>query len=136
MGLVTKGRAVGRVHGLTALVASGRVWSLEGHVLLLDEDQGARRTIPPVGRRAAAAGAAGSGDLPACANTAELVGCRHGGMERGEVAHHAFVFILLVGMDSLCMLSEVVKARKLLRAVAGEGALAGVFPGEKSAVGI
>lgn len=34
-------------------------------------------------------------------------------MEGGEVAHHAFVLVLLVGMDGLCVLAEVVEAGEL-----------------------
>lgn len=50
-------------------------------------------------------------------------------MEGGEVAHHAFVLVLLVGMDGLGMLAEVVETRELLGAVASEGTLAGVLAG-------
>ena len=45
---------------------------------------------------------------------AGLVDCGHGGVEGGELAHHALVLILLVGMDSLGMLTEVVEAGELL----------------------
>jgi len=71
-----------------------------GDVLLFDENQRTRRTIT-IG---------GVGNFPSSTNTAELVGCRHAGMEGGKVAHHALVLILLVGMDGLCMLTKVVKA--------------------------
>ena len=30
-------------------------------------------------------------------------------MKSSKIAHHAFILILFVGMDSLCMLTEVVK---------------------------
>lgn len=56
-----------------------------------------------------------------------LVGGGHGSVEGGEVAHHALVLLLLVGVDGLGMLAEVVEARELLAAMAGEGALAGMF---------
>ena len=49
-------------------------------------------------------------------------------MEGGELAHHSFVFVLLVGMDSLRMLAEVIETRELFAAMAREGAFAGVFP--------
>ncbi len=48
-------------------------------------------------------------------------------MERSEVAHHALVLVVLVGMHGLRMLAQVVEARKLLAAVTRKGALAGVF---------
>jgi hypothetical protein len=73
------------------------------------------------------------GSLPDCTNTsataaAKLVGSGHGGMERSEVAHHALVVVLLVCMNSLCMLTKVVEAGKLLAAMAGEWAFSSVFP--------
>lgn len=49
-------------------------------------------------------------------------------MKRGEVAHHGLVLVLFVGVHGLSMLAEVVEARKLFGTVAGERALAGVFP--------
>ena len=49
-------------------------------------------------------------------------------MEGGEVAHHAFVLLLLVGVDGLCMLVEVVEAGELLGIVADKGAFASVLP--------
>lgn len=58
-----------------------------------------------------------------------LGGCGHGGMERGEVAHHLLVLVELVGVDGLRVLAQVVEARELLAAVAGERALASVFSG-------
>jgi len=48
-------------------------------------------------------------------------------MKSSKITHHAFILLLFVGMNSLCMLTEVVKARKLLGAVASKGALASVF---------
>ena len=56
-----------------------------------------------------------------------LVGGGHTGVEGGEVAHHALVLVLLVGVDGLGMLAEVVEARELLSTMAGERTLAGVF---------
>lgn len=49
-------------------------------------------------------------------------------MKRGEVAHHSFVLLLLVGVDGLRMLAEVVETRKLFGTVARKRALASVFP--------
>lgn len=76
---------------------------------------------------------------------------RQRSMERRKVTHHPLVEIGLVRMDRLSMLyrdqmllptrskantylAKVVETRKLLSAVAGKRALAGVFPGpaEKS----
>ena len=138
MGLVTKGRIVGRIHCLAAFVACGGVWSLMTHVLLLDEDQRSTRrsgrTIPPVGGNAGTA-VGEVGGLPAAGSTStttKLVGCGHAGMERREVAHHALVVVLLVCMNGLCMLTEVVEAGKLLGAVAGKGTLASVFPNDNN----
>lgn len=62
------------------------------------------------------------------AGVADLVGGGHGGVERGEVAHHALVLLLLVRVHRLRVLPQVVEPRELLPAVAGERALAGVFP--------
>lgn len=42
-----------------------------------------------------------------------LGGGGHGGVERGELAHHAFVLVLLVGMHGLGMLAQIVETRKL-----------------------
>ena len=61
------------------------------------------------------------------ASRADLVGGGHGGVEGRELAHHALVLVLLVGVHGLRMLAQVVKARKLLAAVAGERSLARVF---------
>jgi hypothetical protein len=59
---------------------------------------------------------------------AGLVGCGHGGVEGGELAHHPLVLLLLICMDCLCMLAQIVETRELLGAVASEGTLASVFP--------
>ena len=64
----------------------------------------------------------------AAATAAGLVGCCHGGVERGEVAHHLLVLVLLVGVDGLGVLAEVVETRELLAAVTAEGTFTGVFP--------
>lgn len=56
-----------------------------------------------------------------------LVGGGHGSVEGGELAHHAFVLVLLVGVDGLGVLSQVVEPGELLAAVTGEGPFAGVF---------
>ena len=45
---------------------------------------------------------------PACAWAAQLVSSSHGGMYSSEVAHHAFILLLLVSMYSLRVLTEVV----------------------------
>lgn len=56
-----------------------------------------------------------------------LVGRGHGRVQRGELAHHLLVRLLLVGVHGLRVLPQVVEARELLPAVARERALAGVF---------
>lgn len=52
-------------------------------------------------------------------------------MERGEITHHAFILVLLVSVDSLCVLTKVVKTRKLLAAVAAKRAFTRMFPSRK-----
>jgi hypothetical protein len=49
-------------------------------------------------------------------------------MKRGKITHHLLVLLLLISMDSLGMLTQVVKARKLLSAVTSERAFASMFP--------
>jgi len=61
------------------------------------------------------------------ANGRNFVSGGHGGMEGSEIAHHGFVLFLFVGMDGLCMLTEVVETRKLLGAVASKGTFARMF---------
>lgn len=53
---------------------------------------------------------------------------RHSGMQRGKVAHHLLVLILLIGMDSLSVLTQVIKPRELLATMTSERAFASVFP--------
>jgi hypothetical protein len=57
-----------------------------------------------------------------------LVGRGHGGMERGEVAHHALVLLLLICVHGLCVLAQIIEAGELLGAMAAKGAFARVFP--------
>ena len=52
-------------------------------------------------------------------------------MQRGELAHHTLVGILLVGMDSLGMLAQIIETRELLSTVAGERTFAGVLSVER-----
>lgn len=49
-------------------------------------------------------------------------------MQRGEVPHHAFVLVLLIGVDGLSVLAKVVETGELFGAVAGKRAFTGVFP--------
>lgn len=56
-----------------------------------------------------------------------LVGRGHGRVQRGELAHHLLVRLLLVRVHGLRVLPQVVEARELLPTVARERALAGVF---------
>lgn len=61
------------------------------------------------------------------ANGRKLIRSSHRGMERSEVAHHALILVLLVSMDGLCVLTKVIKTRKLLAAVTTKRALSCVF---------
>ena len=56
-------------------------------------------------------------------------------MERSEITHHTFILVLLVGMDSLRMLTQVIEARKLLSAVTRERTFASVFSVERGDMG-
>ena len=60
-----------------------------------------------------------------------LVGGGHGGMQRGELAHHTLIGILLVGMHCLSMLAQIVETRELLSTVASERTFTGVLPVER-----
>ena len=53
----------------------------------------------------------------------------HGCVQGGELAHHTLVCLLLIGMYGLCMLAQVVEARKLLSTVASKGTFTSVLPG-------
>ena len=48
-------------------------------------------------------------------------------MKGSEVAHHLFIYILLVCVDCLGVLTKVVESGEMLSAVAVERALASVF---------
>ena len=123
--------------GVGTFVASARAWAVVdwgdgvAHVLLLDGVEGVDGGVVVGGSRGGCGDEGGGveGVLAAlAAGLAGLVGGGHGCVEGGEVAHHALVLLLLVGVDGLCMLAEVVEAGELLGAVAGKGAFAGVFP--------
>lgn len=58
-----------------------------------------------------------------------LVRGSHRGVKRGELTHHVFVLILLIGVHGLRMLAQIVEAGELLATVACEGPLTRVFPG-------
>jgi hypothetical protein len=57
-----------------------------------------------------------------------LVGCGHGCMEGGELAHHPLIVVLLICMHCLSMLAQIIEAGELFRAMASKGAFASVFP--------
>jgi hypothetical protein len=57
-----------------------------------------------------------------------LVGGSHCGMQGRELAHHALVGVLLIGVNGLGMLAKVVEARKLLSTMTSERTFAGMFP--------
>lgn len=44
---------------------------------------------------------------------AGFVSGSHGSVQRGEVSHHTFVLILLIGMDGLGVLAEIVETGEL-----------------------
>lgn len=66
---------------------------------------------------------------PLPARVGRLVRGGHRCVKRGELAHHVFVLVLLIGVHGLRMLAQIVEAGELLATVAGEGPLARVFPG-------
>lgn len=68
----------------------------------------------------------GSGSSAASRMTG-FVSSGHRGVQRGEIAHHTLVLVLLVGMNSLCVLTEIVKARELFSTMTGEWTFASVF---------
>ena len=143
MALVTKGRMarisravrvcriVIGVHDFAAFVACGCARSLvvlQRQILLLDEEQRSthrRQGVIPSGQPI---GVGSTRTLSAGPGPPDSVGSRHGRMKRRQVAHHAFIFLLLVGMHCLSMLTEVVQTRKLLRTVARKGPFASMFP--------
>jgi len=55
----------------------------------------------------------------------------HGSMKRGQFAHHTLILFLLIGVNSLSMLTQIVEARKLLAAMTSKRALASMFPVRK-----
>ena len=57
-----------------------------------------------------------------------LVRGSHGGVQGRELAHHTLVGVLLIGMYGLCMLAQIVEARKLLSTMAGKRTFASVLP--------
>jgi len=103
-----------------ALVACRRPWA-EGEAKVLGLGDLADLVTGVVG---------GDGGRGATRNSAgrPLGGGGHGGVERGEIAHHSFVLCLLVSVYGLGVLAEVVKAGELLATVTGERAFASVFP--------
>jgi hypothetical protein len=62
-----------------------------------------------------------------CAWVDGLVSGGHGGVEGGEVAHHALVLFLLVGMNGLSMLTKIIESGELFVTMAAEGTFAGMF---------
>jgi hypothetical protein len=111
---------------VVAFIAGTSSWTkgMTGDILLLDALGGVAIDWG-YGGRAIAGGSIGT----LRPGMARLVGRRHGGMERSEISHHAFVLILLVGMNRLRMLTKIVETGELLAAVAGEWTLASVFAG-------
>ena len=56
-------------------------------------------------------------------------------MQTRQIAHHLFVLVLFVRVHGLGVLAQVVEARELFAAVAGEGAFACVFSAGREGVG-
>ena len=111
------------VVALVSCACAGALMHVDAKVLLLDKSHGRARR---------AGGRDGGGRRvgpPDTASLANFVCGSHGSVERGKVAHHGLVLLLLVRVDGLSMLPEVVKAGKLLAAVATKRALARVFSG-------
>lgn len=106
---------------------------LDSKILLLDESH-RRRTSSSSRRRIAIGGdrrRAGGGRVVGTSSATTmsyLVGGGHRSMERGKMTHHSLILLLLVSMDSLSMLPEIVKTRKLLSTVATKRTFAGMFP--------
>jgi hypothetical protein len=140
-GMVVGGTGVVRIHAgrldvpgrsrvdnsvVIAFVAGTSSWTkgMTGDILLLDTLGG---VAIDWGYRGRAIAGRSIGTLRP--GMTRLVGRRHGGVERSEIPHHAFILILLVGMNRLRMLTEIVEARELLAAVAGEWAFASVLAG-------
>jgi len=95
---------------------------VHGDILLLDQVQ------LGVGRGHAFV-ATSVGPSPSTTSRASnLVRSSHGGVQRGQVAHHALVLVLFVGVHSLRVLTQVVKTRKLLGAMARKRTFTSVFP--------
>ena len=66
--------------------------------------------------------------LSALSSRCALANGGHARVQRRELVHHTLILIELVGMNGLRMLTQVVEARELLPAVAGEWSLSSVFP--------
>jgi hypothetical protein len=112
-----------------AFVSSTSSWSATKgitHVLLFDSIQ--RFILLRLGR-----GQVGRGHCLTtfATGSTSLVSSGHGGMKRGEVAHHLLVLLLLVSMDGLSMLAQIIKTRELLSAMTGERTFASMFPLQK-----
>ena len=61
--------------------------------------------------------------------TTNLVRSSHGGVQRSEITHHAFVQVLLIRVHCLSMLPEVIESWKLFWTVTREGPFACMFSG-------
>jgi hypothetical protein len=138
---VTKGMTVGRpriptvdvgVPAVASFVSSGRSWTLMHRngggidVLLLDVVKVVHGSV--LGRVGGHCRDVDRGLAPFSSWLTSLVGRGHGGMERGEVAHHALVLLLLICVHGLCVLAQIIEAGELLGAMAAKGAFARVFP--------
>lgn len=111
------------------LVSSASSWTATKgitHILLFDAVIHQLVVLLPR-RRGSSCGRGGS-LATFTAGHASLIGSCHRGMKRSKIAHHLLVLLLLISMNSLCMLAQIVKTRKLLATVARERTLARVFP--------
>lgn len=126
---VTKGMVVSTKRTVVSALVSGAGTRTHRHgnpaVFLLDGHRWERAVEGTRGRRVHGGG---SGSVSALtARCAALARRRHVGVQRGELRHHLLILFCLVGVDGLCVLSEVVQSRELLATVASKRPLAGVL---------
>lgn len=132
---VTKGMVVSTKRTVVSALVSGAGTRTHRHgnpaVFLLDGHRWERAVEGTRGRRVHGGGSGSVGALTA--RCAALARRRHVGVQGGELRHHLLILFCLVGVDGLCVLSEVVQSRELLATVASKRPLAGVLsdvPGE------
>jgi hypothetical protein len=119
---------------IAALVASAGAGTLVSRLCILFLLNGIRgweaRSRRSGARARARASRTSSGLRTFAPRLGGLVGGNHGGVEGCEVAHHALILFLLIGMDGLCMLAQVVQTRKLFATVTCERTFPSMFSGK------